>query len=174
MAVVAGRSTESLAGFQTMRILSLVLCSIASSVAAAQVMFPTPSNAIKPTHDVIVPGVSEQDHFWLSETYPKSSAVEHYRKIFAGWRPCYGRERNWSSFVDRSGEGPRYIHQLLRHWASPANDVAVTLGLRYTSSGLGQRVNPDTDEQSVVLVRIKHSDAVKFLEEMDVKCEKAS
>jgi hypothetical protein len=136
-------------------------------------MFPAPKTAIEPSHVVITP-VSEQDHYWLNEKYPASTALEHYKRVFASWRPCYGRERGWESFGDRTTDQPTYVHQLLRHWVNPANDTSVTLGLRYISSGSNYRITPDTDRQFVVLVRVKQPNASQTLVEMGVTCEKDS
>jgi hypothetical protein len=135
-------------------------------------MFPVPKSAIEPGHVVIAPGVSEQDHFWLNEKYPSSSALEHYRRIFSGWRHCVTRDEGWESFGDQSGGREKFVHQRLRHWVNSSNDVAVTLALTYTSNGLKHRVSPESDRQFVVLVRVKQPNASKTLAEMGAKCEK--
>jgi hypothetical protein len=140
-------------------------------IAASPMMYPVPSNAIDPGHTVIAPNVSEQDHFFLNEKYPSSSAVEHYNRVFSGWRACFG-EKQWSSFGDRSSGEERFIHQLTRHWVNAANNESVTLALRYTSPGLRHRASPDSDRQFVVLVRLKQPNASQTLKEMGVTCGK--
>ena len=156
-----------------MRFLGSVVAVCAPAIAAAaSTMFPVPKNAIEPGHAVIAPGASEQDHFWLKESFPSSSAVDHYERIFSKWRPCHGRESGWESFGDRSKGDERFVHQRLRYWVNAANDTAVTLALMYTSTGLTPRARPDTDRQFVVLIRLKQPDAAKLLSEMGAKCEK--
>ena len=135
-------------------------------------MYPVPERALDVEHVVLQPGIIEQDHFFLSEKYPGASAVDHYRKVFSKWRLCFWDDRGWSSFGDASGRERRFIHQFVRHWVSPRNDVAVTLMLRYTSAGLEYRAVPDNERQFVVLLRRKSKNAEKALGQIGAKCEK--
>jgi hypothetical protein len=154
------------------RLFLTILASLASSlVFGATTMYSVPNGAVEVAHVVLLPGVGEQDYFWLKEKYPSSSALGYYSRVFSGWRPCYGRQREWWSFGDQSSGEDRFIHQLSRHWVNAANDTAVTLVLKYTSSGLNRRVMPDTDRQFVAVVRYKHRNAAKDLGEIGVKCE---
>lgn len=49
-----------------------------------------------------------------------------------------------------------FVHQLLKYWVSPGNDVAVTLVLRYELPGLATREAPSSERQFVALTRLRH------------------
>jgi hypothetical protein len=134
-------------------------------------MYPVPAAAIEPAHAVLQPGSVEQDYFWLNVKYPSSSAVAHYDKIFVGWRRCYSRERQWSSFRDSGSGGDHMIHQLSRSWVNRANDTAVTLLLKYTSS-ISAHAGPETNRQFVALVRRLKPNAEQNLGEVGISCER--
>ena len=157
------------------RLSATIFLAIAASAAAApKLMFPIPTGAVTPDHVVISPGASEQDHFWLNEEYPGTSAVEHYRKVFAGWRPCPGRHVGWETFGDRASGDDRFIHRQLHHWVNKANDTAVALVVQYSSKGSTYRISPDSNKQFVALIRITQKDASKTLAEMGAICAKDS
>jgi hypothetical protein len=137
-------------------------------------MYPVPPGAVGVSHDVLQPKVHEQDSFWLDERFPSSSAVEHYQRIFSGWRTCYGSDRNWWSYGDRSSGEERVIHQLSRHWLNAANDTAVTVVLKYSSGGSEQRDTLDDARQFVVVLRHRQPNAEKYLAEIEVKCDKGT
>jgi hypothetical protein len=137
-------------------------------------MFPIPPGAVSPDHVVISPGASEQDHFWLDEKYPGTSALDHYRKIFAAWRSCPMRMSGWESFGDKSSGQSSFLHQQLHHWVNKANDTAIVLALRYESQGSTYRISPDSNRQFVVLVRLKQKNVSKTLAEMGALCGKDS
>lgn len=136
-------------------------------------MYSVPDGASEIGHVALQAGVYEQDHFFLAERYPRTTAVEHYSALFAAWRPCNATD-DWDSYPDVSGAEPRFVHQLIRHWVNPQNDVAITLVLRYTSLGLQIRAVPDNDSQQVLLLRLKRKDAEKGLTEIGAKCEKGT
>ena len=140
--------------------------------AAATTMFPVPKAAIHPGHHVIAPGIAEQDHFWLKEAFPSSSAIDHYDRIFAKWQRCRSRDDGWDSFGDLAKGEQRYVHQRLRYWVNAANDTAVTLALVYNSKGTQSRPVPENDDQFVVLVRHMQPNASKLLSDVGAKCGK--
>jgi hypothetical protein len=139
--------------------------------AAAELMFALPKGAIDASHVVLQPVTAEQDYFWLNDAYPSSSAMDHYTRVFAKWRPCRGSENGWSSFGDHSGLTDQFVHQYVRHWLSRSGDVAVTVLLKYTSPGLGQRERPDSDRQFVVVLRHGGSKLSAELASIGVSCE---
>jgi hypothetical protein len=145
----------------------------ASVAVAAQTMYAVPDRASEIRHDVLQPGAYEQDSFFVAEPYPGISVLEHYGVVFSKWRICHGTD-SWLSFPDQSGQEPQFIHQLVRHWASPLNDEVVTLVLRYTSPGLETRTAPVNDRQFVALARLRVPDAEKQLIQIGVKCEKGT
>ena len=154
------------------RFLIAVLASLSAPFATgADLMFAPPKGALDASHVVLQPGVVEQDHFWLNEAYPSSSAIDHYSRVFTKWRACRSTEEGWSSFGDLANGPARFVHQLTRYWASPSNDVAVTVALRYTSSGFQHRENPDNNRQLVIVLRHKWPNASAELASMGVKCE---
>jgi hypothetical protein len=148
----------------------IFLCCAPSVALSTQTMFPVPKGALAPSHVVITPGVSEQDHFSLNERFPGTSAIEHYRGLFAAWRPCTWATAGWSSFGDLSQGDKRFIHQFARHWVNRANDTAVTVVLRYTSAGAQQREVPDNERQTVVVIRVTAPDAAKQMAELGARC----
>ena len=60
----------------------LLLVAVAAAWAGGT-MYPVPPNAIEVGHDTLLPGTYEEDHFVLYGNYPGTSAVEHYRRVFA-------------------------------------------------------------------------------------------
>jgi hypothetical protein len=153
---------------------AIAVSSVASVAAASKLMFPVPASAITPAHVVVSPGASEQDHFWLEEAYPGASAVDHYGKVFAGWRKCPTLNNGWVSFGEQSSSQARFIHQQLHYWVSKADDTAITLALRYDSQGSTYRIAPDSTRQFVVLLRLKQKNVSKTLAEMGAICAKDS
>jgi len=155
-------------------LIAAVTILVAVSAEATPTTYPVPKGASEIGHATLQAGVAEQDHFFLIEKYPGSSAMEHYRAVFAKWRPCYWKEREWSSFADAAGSAPQFVHRLVRHWVSPRNDVAVTVAIQYTSPGVAPRTVPANDSQFVVVAIRKSTDAEKNLAEIGAKCEKAT
>jgi hypothetical protein len=137
-------------------------------------MYPVPKSAVEVGHDVLQQGVYEEDHFFLTEHYPGTSALNHYENIFSRWRSCHGTSDGWQSFGDARGSEPVFTHQLLRYWVNPQNDVALTLVLMYQSPGLATREAPSSDRQFVALTRLRQGDAEKHLAQMGVKCAKGT
>ena len=151
---------------------ALMLSASTVGIASDSLMFPTPTNAIDPSHVVISPGASEQDYFWLKETNPGSSAIDHYSRVFAKWKPCRESESGWSTFGDRANGRDERVHQLTRYWVSTQNDTAVTVLLKYASPGATTtRPTPASDRQFVAVVRIKVPDAKATLAGMGIACE---
>jgi hypothetical protein len=142
-------------------------------MAATELMYPVPKGAIEVGH-VALSRVYEEDHFFLLERYPHTSAVKHYASIFSRWRLCHGSDEEWQSFGDASHSEPVFVHQLMRHWVNRQNDVAVTLVLRYESPGLTDRETPSTNRQFVVLTRLRQMDADKELAPLRVKCARGT
>jgi hypothetical protein len=146
----------------------------AATAVAADTMYPVPKGALEVGHVALQPGVYEEDHFFLTEQYPGTSALKHYASIFSRWRSCHGTDDGWQSFPDASGSEHLFVHQLIRHWVNPHNDVAVTLVLRYASPGLATREVPSSDRQFVAVMRLQHVDAEKQLVGMGVNCAKGT
>lgn len=144
------------------------------SAQGAHTAYPVPKGASEIGHVILQPGVAEQDHFFFAEKYPGSSAMDHYHRVFAKWRPCYWNEREWSSFSDLSGPKPQLIHRFVRHWASPANDIAVTVAIQYTSPGIAHQAVPANERQFVVVAIRRSTNAERDLAQIDAKCEKAT
>jgi hypothetical protein len=160
-----------------MRRLSMLVAVLVSAAAfAADTMYPVPTGAIDVGHHVLQPGVYEEDHFFLTERYPGNSALTHYEDVFSHWQSCHGPSEGWQSFGDASGSEKVFIHQLLRYWVNPQNDVALTLVLRYESPGLATREAPSSDRQFVALMRLRlrPGEAAKHLAPMGVKCAKGT
>src|SRR5437879_2710991 len=138
------------------RLVLTILLSAATSIAsAADLMFPAPTRASGAAHAVIAPGVAEQDYFWLTEAYPSSTAMDHYGHLFEKWHRCRSRQEGWVSFGDLTTRPPRFVHQLARSWVNSSNDTAVTVSLRYQSSGEDARPAPENDHQFVFVLRPK-------------------
>jgi hypothetical protein len=151
-----------------------VLLGASTAISAATPMFPLPSGAIDPGHVVLQPGVGEQDYFWINEKYPGTTAMDHYSKLFSKWHLCRGWNEAWSSYVDRTGGKNTFVHQLVRHWTNPSNDMAIVVAAKYDSPGSVYRTTPDNERQYVAVMRYKVPDASKFLVELGVKCEKGT
>ena len=140
----------------------------------AGTMYPAPKGALGVEHVSVQPGVYEEDYLVLAERYPGASALKHYVTIFSHWHPCRGyRDDGWESFGDASGTDKVFVHQLIKHWVNPQNDVAVTLVLRYESPGLATREVPSSDRLFVAVTRLQHVDAEKEVVKMGaVSCAK--
>ena len=96
--------------------LGLAVAIVAAATAvAAETMYPVPKGALEVGHVALQPGVYEEDHFFLTEQYPRTSALTHYASIFSRWHSCHGAGDEWQSFADASGSEPLFIHQLIRH-----------------------------------------------------------
>jgi hypothetical protein len=149
------------------QIVGLLTCGYA---AAAGPMFPLPQGAQGFRHVSLQANINEQDSFLLAEAFPDTSAVVHYGKLLSGWRLCERESVTWQSFGDESKIPKRFVHQVTRHWVSPANDAVVTLALMYYSPGSTYRQRPIGDEQHVVVLRLKTSDAKAFLSGIEVEC----
>jgi hypothetical protein len=158
---------------QVARLIGAVALAAPILAFGASTMFPLPKNAVDVHHVVISPEVSEEDYFWVSEKYPASSAIDHYKRVFSKWRSCNGMEKNdWALFGDWSkGEG-QFIHQRMLQWVNAADDTAVTVIAKYTSAGHTYRITPDDDRQFVAVLRFRQSNASQMLKEMNVTCEK--
>lgn len=148
----------------------LLSLGVVSTAWAGDIMYPVPPNAIEVGHDVLVPGTYEEDRFFLVEDYPGTSALEHYRKVFATWHLCTGSTTTWESFPDAAGREPAFVHQLIRHWVNPRNDSIITLVLMYSSSGLAERQTPATNRQFVAITRQRHVAARQEMEKRGIKC----
>lgn len=150
----------------------------APGLASAATMFEVPAGATGTAHVVVRPGLEEEDHFVLKETYPASSAVDHYSRILQSWRPCTSPRSQWSVFGDVSGGKEQTIYELSRHWVNATDDTALILVLKYTSAGIKKRphsntnTNPDNDQQYVVLIRYKGKNASRQFSEMGLTCQK--
>lgn len=156
-------------------LLIAVLLTYASAVVGASAsMFPLPSGAVDVGHVVLQPGVGEQDYFWFNEPYPGTTAMDHYAKVFSKWRLCRGWNEAWSSYGDVAGGRNSFVHQLVKHWTNPSNDMAVVVALKYDSPGSTYRPKPANDRQYVAVMRYKVPDASKFLVELGIKCEKGA
>jgi hypothetical protein len=140
------------------------------AASAAETMYPVPKGAVEVGHEVLQPGVYEEDHFLLTEQYPGTTALRHYSHIFAGWRSCHSSDDGWQSFPDASQPEKVFVHQLIRRWVNLQNDERVTLVLSYTSPGLAIRDTPASNQQFVAIVRLRQVVADKYLTEMGVKC----
>ncbi len=150
---------------------ALLLCAVPLMAAATEIMFPVPKGAKGVSHVQLGPDGGEQDYFWLDESYPSTSAIDHYSRLFAKWRPCQLPEKEWSAFGDASSDSPRFIHQLVRQWVSRSNDVAVTVLLRYSSPGLREHIVPDSNRQFVAVIRHRMPNAAQELAKTGAKCE---
>jgi hypothetical protein len=104
----------------------------------------------------------------------RAGGLASYASVFSRWHSCHGADDGWRSFADASGSEHLFVHQLIRHWVNPHNDVAVTLVLRYASPGLAMREVPSSDRQFVAVVRLQHVDAEKELVESGVNCAKGT
>src|SRR5512141_3405941 len=103
-----GNCVDRLRGSLLVRwLLALCALSLAQEALASETMYPVPAGAYDPVHDVIQPGVSEQDSFRLREKYPGTSVVSHYRAVFLQWRLCTGDDSEWTSYADTSGPSPQ-------------------------------------------------------------------
>jgi hypothetical protein len=153
------------------KLVTLAALLLAQESLATETMYPVPANALDRAHDVIQPGVSEQDSFRLRETYPGTSVVSHYQAFFSRWRSCTDDHPEWSSYEDITGQAPQFVHQLARYWTSQQNDVAVILAVRYVSSGPTSIAVPMNDQQYVTVVRLRVPNAEKQLAELGVSCK---
>ncbi len=140
-------------------------------LARGQAMFPLPNGALESRHVALQLGVYEQDSFVLEEAYPSTSALAHYERVFAKWVSCPARPSQWESFGDVSGVQPRFHHQLMRHWVNPGNNTAVTVALRYTSTGSHVRAAPDSTRQSVTVLRLNTKNAKSSLAQIGAACD---
>jgi hypothetical protein len=151
-------------------LLAAALCFAALSAARGQAMFPVPAAAQGVRHLALEPGVYEQDSFFLEVPYPSTLALAHYEHVLAHWHLCRTNGPLWDSFGDASGVEPRFHHQLVRYWVSKDNSTAVTLLLRYTSSGAQYRAAPDSSRQTVFILRHSTKDAKVFLKQFGAVC----
>jgi hypothetical protein len=141
--------------------------------AAEPLTFAVPLGAIEPGHVTLQPGVASQDHFFLKEKYPGTSALAHYAKVFSTWQPCYWSQRGWETVADASIQPPRLIHRQVRFWVAPTNAQWVMVTMQYESPGLAERAVPVSDRQFVVVALRKAPDAHKDVALMGVKCDEA-
>ena len=171
-----------------MRRIGVLAATLGSATAvAAETMYPVPKGAVEVGHEVFQPGVYEEDHFFLNEHYPGGTAQKHYATVFSGWRSCQdGNYDGWRTVPSPSGPGPQplydgwsfpvpsgpapqhlhvFLHNLIRYWVSPENDAAVTLHLSYASP---------TDRLSVLVVRVRQSDAKRYFAKIGVTCAKGT
>jgi hypothetical protein len=144
---------------------------VSPAYAADRLTFPMPKGAIEPGHDALQPGSAEQDHFFLTEKYPGSSALTHYAQVFSKWQSCYWPQRGWETIPDASTNPARLLHRRVRFWLAPTNDEWVMVALQYSSPGLADRAQPDTDRQFVVVSIRKTRDAKADLSLVDAKCD---
>jgi hypothetical protein len=142
-------------------------------VAGEPLLFPVPSGAIEAEHVTLQPGIASQDHFFLNEKFPGSSALTHYARVFSKWRPCFWPEREWETIGDASTKPPRSLHRRVRFWVEPSNRMWVMVTVQYESPGLIERVAPVNDRQFVVVAIRNVPDALKDIALLDVKCDEA-
>jgi hypothetical protein len=142
-----------------------------SAHGADPLRFPLPKGALEPGHVALQPGLAEQDHFFLNEKYPGSSALSHYARIFSKWRACYWPQRDWETIPDASSDPARLLHRRVRFWVAPTNTEWVMVTLQYTSPGLTERALPVNDRQFVVVATRKTHDAEEDLGLLDAKCD---
>ena len=155
---------------RTLLIAFSTLC-VSSAHASDPLRFPVPTGALEPEHVALQPGLAEQDHFFLNEKYPGSSALTHYARIFSKWRPCYWPQRDWETVPDASSDPARLLHRRVRFWAAPTNTEWVMVTLQYTSPGLANRALPANDRQFVVVATRVTQDAKADLALLDAKCD---
>jgi hypothetical protein len=151
----------------------LIVSALAVSPAYADdpLTFPVPKGALEPGHVALQPGLAEQDHFFMNEKYPGSSALTHYAQIFSRWRPCYWPQRDWETIPDASTDPSRLLHRRVRFWVAPTNNKWVMVTLQYASPGLADRAQPVSDRQFVVVAIRKTQDAKADLTLLDAKCD---
>jgi hypothetical protein len=154
-------------------VILFVMSVLGCTGAAEELTFPMPKGAVEPEHVTLQPGVASQDHFFLNEKFPGSSAITHYAQVFSTWQSCYWDERGWDTIPDASVTPARLIHRMVRFWVAPTNSDWVMVSLQYESPGLTDRVAPVDDRQYVVVAIRKSQDAHKDLVALDAKCDEA-
>jgi hypothetical protein len=144
-------------------------------VSASQVTYPLPSGARDVEHSAIQAKANEQVAFWIQETFPSTSVVQHYERIFAGWPSCRQKGGGaWQSFPD-SSRGPQvFVHEFARYWVSPNNSTAISLLLRYESERELSGGKPDNSRQVVYLAQYRTTDARKHFSEIGASCDKGT
>jgi hypothetical protein len=142
----------------------------ASAAAAPGPMFPLPPTAGEFRHTPIQPRVYEQDSFVVSEAFPGSGTLKHYRAVFAKWRSCPASAPDWQSFEDSTSGNRRRVHQHLQHWVSPRNDLVVTVAIRYLSAAGAGSSAPEGTDQHVVVLRLRTQNASAEATKLGVKC----
>jgi len=150
---------------------SIFLTAFSAISIAAPAMFPLPKNAFAPGHTVLEPSVAEEDYFWVNEKYPSTSAFDHYGRLFAKWHECVAKEKGWGSFGDVSDGQDSFIHQRVRFWVTPKNDVAVFVLLKYRSKGSARREKPDNEKQFVAVIKYTMPNANTVFAPFEVSCE---
>jgi hypothetical protein len=153
-------------------LLSLLVVTSLNVASAATPMFQVPKGALEAEHVTLQSGVAWQDHFFLKEKYPGSSALDHYSQVFSDWRSCFWTNRDWESVLDGSSGSIRQLHRRVRFWASPTNREWVMVTLQSgTLNGGG--IRPADDRQYVVVSIRRSTDAISELMELDAKCDEA-
>ena len=152
-------------------VFAIVMCGCTDTSESSRFAVPAGAHDVK--HVALQPGVAVEDHFFLNEPFPGSSAISHYERVFAEWRPCFWPERDWDVVPDSTVDPPRLLQRKVRYWAAPRNTEWVMVAIQYESPGLADRPVPARDEQQVVLVNRKSQDAISDLELVGAKCEEA-
>jgi hypothetical protein len=150
----------------------LAIASFLNVASAATPMFQVPKGALEAEHITLQPGVAWQDHFFLKEKYPGSSALEHYSRAFFDWRSCFWAKRDWESILDASSGSVRQLHRRVRFWVSPTNREWVMVTLQY-GSPMGSGGGLADDRQYVVVAIRRSNNAIGELTEFDAKCDEA-
>jgi hypothetical protein len=151
-------------------VIAAVAVTFTQPAQAQKTMYPVPKGALEVRYDALQPGIYEQDSFVIDQPYPSEIALQHYQRLFAGWRQCAAEGSQWQSFGDMSSSERKYHHQLIRHWVDQGNGIAVTVALRYTSKGSNARSRPDNSLQRVTVLRLKTKNATEVVEKMGVVC----
>jgi hypothetical protein len=158
---------------RTAIVLLFAMILVPGPARSAPTMFPLPPGAERPGHVVLHPSIAEQDFFWMKVPYPSTPALDHYDRVFSKWHQCSSPDPGWVSYGDLADGANRFLHNFVRYWISPQNDMAVTVLLRYESQGIAYRERPDNDEQFVAVIRHRVANAAAFLADLKVTCPPA-
>jgi hypothetical protein len=144
-----------------------------SAALAASTSYPVPEGAFDIGHASIRPGRTEQDHFSIRLDFPSTAVIDHYRGYFSRFIECRGRGGAWETGPDAYSQPPKFMHQLVKIWATENNREVITLSIRYTSAGAEWRDRPDNDVQNVVLLYEKVFDARQAARAKGATCDDA-
>ena len=109
----------------------------------------------------------------LHAKYPGSPALDHYRAMFRdSWQYCERNPSSWSAFFDATVQPERKIHQQLAVWVNREENQALFLSARYYSSVMCG-VEPETDEQHIVLVQGNARQGEELIGAWSLQCQGA-